>query len=213
MLQEEDGIARVLLFLGVLVSFRMQIGVALETQVQGICAMWGLPCAAGPRALHSALDPLSWWLRAEQGRLVLLHQLCCFALPGREELLCCLVSFITMIPGKDCIRAGLCILPIFLSVKAFCSSALGFPAAGRSTWGMFSGFCPFFVFSFLLQAGCLCAPRVMALSVQCSDIFITNSWGNAARVADFFNHAITQLSPLLYIDFNMSYISQPVSRE
>jgi len=53
----------------------------------------------------------------------------------------------------------------------------------------------------------------MALSVQHSDIFITNSWGNAARVADFFNHAITQLSPLLYIGFNMSYISQRVSGE
>lgn len=50
--------------------------------------------------------------------------------------------------------------------------------------------------------------RVTALSVQRCDIFITNSWGNAARMADFFNHAITQLFPLLYIGFNMSYIRQ-----
>lgn len=58
----------------------------------------------------------------------------------------------------------------------------------------------------LVLAGCLPAHRVMALSVPRSDIFITNSWGNAARMADFFNHAITQLFPLLYIGFNMSYI-------
>lgn len=61
--------------------------------------------------------------------------------------------------------------------------------------------------------GCLPACQVTALSVQRSDIFITNSWENAARMADFFNHAITQLFPLLYIGFNMSYIRQWVNRE
>lgn len=103
---------------------------------RGVCFMQQDP-------VLSALNSPSCWLKAEQGRLLVLHQLCCFALPGREALLCCLVSFITMILGKDCIRAGLCILPIFLSVKAFCSSALGFPAAERSTWGTFSGYSPF----------------------------------------------------------------------
>lgn len=65
----------------------------------------------------------------------------------------------------------------------------------------------------LVRAGCLPARRVMALSVQRSDIFITNSRGNAARMADFFNHAVTQLFPLLYIGFNMSYIRRWVNRE
>lgn len=63
------------------------------------------------------------------------------------------------------------------------------------------------------RAGCVCARRVMALSVQSPDIFITNSRGNAARMADFFNHTITQLFPLLYIGFNMSYIRQWVNGE
>lgn len=48
-----------------------------------------------------------------------------------------------------------------------------------------------------VRAGCLPARRVMALSVQRSDIFIANSRGNAAGMADFFNHAITQLFPWL----------------
>lgn len=58
MLQEEGGTARALLLLGVSVSFRMQIGVALETRVQGSCAAWGLFYAAGPSAQCSGFPVL-----------------------------------------------------------------------------------------------------------------------------------------------------------
>lgn len=62
-------------------------------------------------------------------------------------------------------------------------------------------------------ASCRPALRVMALSIQLSDIFITNRQGDATGMADFFNHAITRLFPLLFIGFNVSCVRQWVNRE